>query len=270
MKRALLGVGLIVAALLAYFLFRGDEEVSAEAKYDGVHLCSPSQQEAATVAAGDEGAQPTPSGNLDLEPSRTQGPLFAQNATTWGGEEYDKARSQDVGCGQTIAQCGCAMSSVATVLALFQLVTTPSGEALNPGSLNSWFNQGAQLTGGGWVSHGYAYGNVVWTAVNNYSAGVTQSATTKSIRYAGWGNGSEAEIKAQLAQGLPVVLEVPGHFIAAVGLQGDEILINDPFYAERTTLRSYTGLVKSSRLFEPSEDLSGVLITVPSNLRVKV
>ncbi len=262
---------LLAVALLAYFLLSGDEEASAESKYDGVHLCSPSQQEAATAAAGRSGAAlPTPSGNLDLEPSRIKGPFFAQNGAPWAGEEYDHATRQDVGCGKTLAQCGCAMTSVGTVLALFQLVTTPTGDELNPASLNSWFNEGAQLTGDGWVSQGYVYGNVVWTAVNNFSAGVPGANGAKSVRYVGWGNGSEDEIKGQLAKGLPVVLEVPGHFIAAVGLQGDEILINDPFYADRTTLSSYKGLVKSSRLYEPGEDLSAVMISVPSNQRVKV
>jgi len=271
LKRVGLGLVLVAAALLAYFLLRGDDEVSAESKYDGVHLCAPSQQEAATVAAGKSGNTiPTPSGNLDLEPSRTKGPLFAQNASAWGGEEYDAASKQDVGCGQTLAQCGCAMTSVATILALFQMMTTPDGKELNPSSLNSWFNEGAVFTGSGWVSHGYSYGNVVWTAVNNFSSNAQPGNGGKSVRFAGWGSGSEEEIKGQLAKGNAVSVEVPGHYVAAVGIQGDEILINDPAYAERTTLSAYKGLVKSSRLFEPSDDLSGIMISVPANQRVKV
>jgi hypothetical protein len=270
LKRVVGGIVLLAIALLAYFLFRGDDEVSAEAKYDGVHLCSPDQQEAATVAARSDLARPTPSGNLDLEPSRTLGPLFAQNATAWGDEEYDHGRQQDVGCGQTIAQCGCAMTSVATVLSLFQLLATPQGDDLNPSTLNGWFNQGAQLTSGGWVSQGYSYGNVIWTAVNNFSAVVPGSERAQSVRFAGWGSGDVDEIKAQLARGNGVVVEVPGHYVAALRVQGDEVLINDPYYPERTTLSFYQGRVRSIRIYQPGQDLSGMMVTVPADKRVRI
>jgi hypothetical protein len=270
LKRVIAGVALVGLALLAYFLFRGDDEASAESKYDGVHLCAPSQQEAATVAAGKDGSPPTPSGNLDLEPSRTKGPLFAQNASAWGGEEYDHGAEQDVGCGQTIAQCGCAMTSVATILALFQLMTTPDGQELNPSTLNGWFNEGAQLTNGGWVSQGYAYGNVVWTAVNNFSAAIPGLERGQSVRFSGWGSGDENEIRDQLRKGNKVSIEVPGHYVAGIGLQGDTILINDPAYADRVTLDAYAGRVRSSRIYEPSTDLSGIMISVPADQKVQI
>ena len=63
---------------------------------------------------------------------------------------------------------------------------------------------------------------------------------------------------------------MPGHWISAVGLDGDKILINDPFYRDRKTLDAYAGKVKSSVLFEPSDDLSAVVITVPADERVRV
>jgi hypothetical protein len=90
------------------------------------------------------------------------------------------------------------------------------------------------------------------------------------VRFAGWGTGSEAEVRRELAAGRPVVLEVPGHYIAAVGLQGDKIIINDPYYPNRTTLDAYAGRVKSSRLYEPSQDRRAIMVTVPGGLRVQV
>ena len=282
-RRVGLGLGILLLAVVGYFALRGDDEVSGEAKYDGVHLCSPSQQEAATVAAGQGGAEPGQALDGELDASRTEGPLFAQNSPAWGNEEYDHGGQQNIGCGATIAQCGCAMTSVATILNLFGTMSLPNGE-LNPSGLNAWFNEGAQFTGDGWVSHGYSYGNVVWTAVNNIASSTPGS---KPMRFAGWGGGSEAEIRDQLARGNGVVVEVPGHYIAAVGLQDltsaapssnvvpvslqePTILINDPYYAERTTLDSYAGLVQSIRIYEPGEDLSAVMITVPSNQRVEI
>lgn len=273
----------IIAALILFFIFRGDDEVSAEERYDGVHLCSPSQQAGATAEARTRAAGAATRGAGEA------GPLFAQNATTWGREEYDHGARQDIGCGTTIEQCGCAMTSVATVLELFQVVSTPDGTDLNPSTLNDWFNQGAKLTTGGWVSQGYVFGNVVWTAINGWTPTVVQGGEggqavstelapraetapeePKGIRFKGWGAGSEEEIRAELKAGRGVVVEVPGHYVAAYALQDDTILINDPYYADRTTLDAYAGRVKSARLFEPSDDMRSLMVTVPAGNRVEL
>lgn len=201
----------------------------------------------------------------------SEAPLFSQISPRWGGVEYDHGFQQDIGCGSTISQCGCAMTSVATVLALFEVLTTPDGGEMNPETLNEWLNRGAQLTNGGWVSQGYSYGCVMWTAMNAFSAEVVAAQPgAATVAYSGWGSGTEEEVRAELEAGRPVILEVPGHFIAAVGLDGDEILINDPYYRDRTTLSAYEGRVLSSRIVEASRNLSAVVMTVPSNLRLRV
>jgi hypothetical protein len=287
-RRAGLVLALIAIALLAYFFLRGDSETSAEAKYDGVHLCAPEQQDAATAVARAQGTPAPSEPNPEAAASRTEGPLFAQNSPAWGNEEYDHGAQQNIGCGQTIAQCGCAMTSVATILSVFGNVTL-GNEALDPSSLNDWFNEGAQLTSNGWVSNGYSYGNVVWTAANNIgTAGTPESERGQTLRFAGWGPGDVDLIRRQLQAGNGVVVEVPGHYVAAVGLQTQTsstdssssakpvslqepaILINDPYYEDRTTLSAYAGLVKSIRIYEPGEDLSAVMITVPADQRVRV
>ena len=289
---------LIIALLVLFFVFRGDDEADAEARYDGVHLCSPSQQAAATAQAG-------ATGDSEREPLGSgEAPHFAQNSELWGNQEYDHGGSQDVGCGQTIAQCGCAMTSVATVMHLLEVVTTPGGDALNPATMNEWFNRDAQLTAEGWVSGGYFFGNVVWTAINGWTptaveedeeeeagsgdseradpsrlSGETdeggeaaaEAPPPQGVRFKGWGTGSEEEIRRELEAGRPVVLEVPGHYIAAVALQEpDIIVINDPAFRERTTLDAYAGRVLSSRLFEPSDDFRSIMVSVPANLRIEV
>jgi hypothetical protein len=273
-------VVMLTVAVVLYFVLRGDiEDINTESKYDGVHLCSQSQQDAAALDAQPEpsptlGGTPGPSGAPGASRNDTLLPVvFAQNDPAWGSQEYDHGGKENVGCGKTIAECGCAMTSVATVLSLFQLLTTPEGSELNPASLNGWFNKGAKQTSAGWVSQGYVYGSVVWSAVNNFTATPRTGiggASPQRLRFNGWGNGSEAEIRNELTAGRPVVLEVPGHYIAAIGLQGEDILINDPYYKERTTLASYSGRVKSSRLFTPSQDLRAITITVPGGSRVQV
>jgi uncharacterized protein YkwD len=312
-----LGVLAILAATIGGVLYRfgGDTEtVDAEARYEGVHLCSskeaatftptasavrsftasPSATVSETASAtpgeaeqtsaaltgtptpGAATATPTPTTVADIagflgDPGDAA-PFFAQNAAAWGADEYDHGRRQDVGCGTSIAQCGCAMTSIGTVLALFDVVRGGDGQDLTPRSLNDWMNVDATLTGAGWASRGFVYGNVIWTVANAYSAeAAAANPDANTVRFSRWGSGSLAEIRADLEQGRPVILEVPGHYIAAVGIDGDDILINDPFYRDRTHLsRSYPGLVRSSRHFEASDDLGALVVTVPANLRVVV
>src|SRR6185312_10801763 len=140
-----------------------------------------------------------------------------------------------------------------------------------PQTVNNWFNLNATQTARGWVSQGYSYGDVIWTAANQLSGEIAKKYPgSKTVKYMGIGTGSPDEIRTQLKMGNPVVLAVPGHFIAAVGVDGDKILINDPYYRNRTTLDAYAGKVLSSRLFAPATDLSAVVITVPADTRVKI
>src|SRR4029079_1113696 len=172
----------------------------------------------------------------------------------------------------TIAQCGCAMTSVTTVMAIFQLLTMPDGQPLTPQTVNDWFNLNARKTSRGWVSQGYIYGDVIWTAANQLSGEIKKvKPDARTIRFLRFGTGSDDEVRDQLRQNRPVILEVPGHWIAAVGLDGDRIMINDPYYRDRKYLdTAYPGKVKRSVLFEPSDDLRAVVITVPLDARVRV
>ncbi|HMO95493.1 MAG TPA: FHA domain-containing protein, partial [Tepidiformaceae bacterium] len=233
-----------------------------EAAFVGVHMCDKPAEERPVVRPP------------DLPPGSSGSPYFAQNNPKWAKVEYARAGDPEFGpdwCGTTIEQCGCAMTSVTTIMALFQIVTMPDGSELTPEAVNAWFNEQARKTSRGWVSRGYIYGDVIWAAANELSGQIAQArGGGTTIRFAGFGSGSEEEVREQLRNNRPVVLEVPGHFVAAVGLDGDTILLNDPYYPERNTYAAYAGKVKKSVLFEPSNDLSGVVITVPKDLRVRV
>ncbi len=272
-------VGAIALVAVAILLLRSDSVVTsanAEAKFSGVHMCD--KDEAAKAQARqkqEDAAVPKPGGASALVSGTDPGaPYFAQNDPRWGKDEYAKAKDPEFGpdwCGSTIEQCGCAMTSVATTMALFGLLTMPDGKPLTPEAMNTWFNEEANKTSRGWVSRGYVYGDVIWTAANQLSGEMAKVRPgTPTIRFSRTGNGSDDEVKEQLKQGRPIILEVPGHWIAAVGLDGDSILINDPYYRDRKTLDVYKGKVKSSVIFEPSDDLSAVVFTAPSDVRVRI
>ncbi|MGB4862571.1 MAG: FHA domain-containing protein, partial [Tepidiformaceae bacterium] len=266
----------------------GTKTASAEDPFAGVHLCDDSKSKDDQAKKNEEAANETPPENASIAGTYDGGkaifgqtdsngaPFFAQNDPRWGGQEYARSLELPNGkdwCGSTIEQCGCAMTSVSVMLALYDLVKMPDGEPLNPKTLNDWFNGDATKTDRGFVSRGYIYGDVIWTAANELSGEIAKTnpnATT--VRFAGTGDGSEDDIRGQLTAGHPVVVEVPGHWIAAVGIDADtnQILINDPFYRDRKTLDAYKGKVRSSVHYEPSKDLSSVVITAPADVKFRV
>ncbi|MGD9932237.1 MAG: FHA domain-containing protein [Dehalococcoidia bacterium] len=203
--------------------------------------------------------------------------LYFQNDPRWAEYGYARAQDPDFGpdwCGDTISDCGCAMTSVANIMTLLGMITMPAGQTLTPQTLNDWLNLDAQRTSRGWVSRGYSLGDVVWSGANQLSGEMhAANPAVQTIRYVGFGTGTDEEIKNELRNGRPVILAVPGHFIAATGLDGETIQILDPFFPERTTLDWYTSRgvkVLGSRKFEPSSDLSGVMLTAPHDVRIKV
>ena len=229
----------------------------SEDRYKGVHLCG---------AAKDPAAKKTPA------PS-SNSPLFRQTDPRWADDIYAAAGlgGPKSLCGKTFAQCGCAVTSMATVLALLQLVTMPDGQPLSPKALNQWFEEEAVQDSNGWTSRGYSYGDVVWTSANALSAAVAKAKPgTQRIRFLGAGSGAIEEIRPALEAKIPVILEVPGHYIAATGIDGDKVTIHDPYYPERTSLDFYAGKVLGSVLFEPADDLSAITITVSAEMRVRV
>src|SRR5690606_4542915 len=96
---------------------------AAEAAFAGVHRCDKPAEQRPVVKPPE-----VPGGGSGT-------PLFAQNNPTWATDEYARAGDPEFGpdwCGTTIEQCGCAMTSITTVMALFGIVTTPDGSELTP------------------------------------------------------------------------------------------------------------------------------------------
>ncbi len=266
----------------------GTKTANAEDPFAGVHLCEESNAKDDQAKKNADAANAKPLESADIAGTLDGGkavfgqvdsvgaPFFAQNDPRWGSQEYAKSLELPNGkdwCGTTIEQCGCAMTSVSVMLALYNVVETPDGQPLSPKTLNDWFNGNAKKTDRGFVSRGYIYGDVIWTAANELSGEVAKTnPNVTTVRFAGTGDGSDEDIRGQLKLGRPVVVEVPGHWIAAVGIDAktDQILINDPFYRDRTTLDVYKGKVRSSVHYEPSKDLSSVVITAPADVRFRV
>jgi hypothetical protein len=289
-----IGIGVAAAIVVLVILggvgsqtvLKGDDPTptptpEAEQEVSAV-LCAPEDDDA-------QAAVPTaPAGGATSGDAR----LFFQHEATWGNVEYARSTELATGadwCGTTIAQCGCAMTSVANVLALFDIVATPDGQELDPNSYNAWLNRDARLTPSGWISAGYFLGDVVWTDIQAFTAARHRDdPTVPLIRYRGVGNASRDELVSELRAGRPVVLQLQGHFVAAVGLvepetrddaaggyapiafQQPEIVIHDPFYPERTRYEDIEPFLISSRLFEVTDNVSGILVMAPADTPIIV
>jgi len=130
--------------------------------------------------------------------------LYKQCDSSWSNQQLGT-------CALTICQAGCAMSSVAMILAT-------KGGNYNPSSLDSW------LTKNG----GYANGcDIYWSKVD--SLGYT--------KFQGIEKASESEICNGLSQMHGIVANVNGggHWVLLTGCQGGGVFtVNDPGYSRTT------------------------------------
>jgi len=180
-------------------------------------------------------------------------PYFSQKDPNWGGQEYDHAES--IGpffCGTTIAGCGCAITSSAMLLKYYGVNKSPTGDPTNPQTLNNWLK----------ANNGYAFGALKWNSIAAYSVKANAVYHTQKIKFSGVAPaGDFTTLKADLNNNSPPILQEPGHFIAATGIQSLTYSIADPAWENRTTLQSYGNAFKSMRRFaKTSTDLSAIYI----------
>jgi hypothetical protein len=200
------------------------------------------------------------------------GPDFSQRCPLWGGLEYDHGRSSNIGCGTSIAQCGCAMTTAASLLRYYGVDKSPDGQPTNPQTLNDWFKQDTRMTADGAVSRGYVYGGVNWLAVANYSKAASAKFGTPSLSYFGNLSSDLTALRTELGNDRPVILEQPGHFVLAKADQANKVAISDPFYAERTGLDApaYKNSFLSGRLYRPGSDMSALMVASPERVKVAI
>ncbi len=200
------------------------------------------------------------------------GPDFSQRCPLWASDEYDHGSGQDVGCGKTMAQCGCALTAAASLLVHYGVTRGPDGGQTTPKAMNDWFKAEARQTSAGLVSRGYVYGGVNWLAVATYAKLAAARFGTPELAYAGNLGPDLAALRREVEGGHPVILEEPRHFILATAASAEGVRISDPFYADRTRLDvpSYANRFLSGRLYRPGPDVSAIMVASPPSVRYRV
>lgn len=191
-------------------------------------------------------------------------PKLKQTTSPWGGQLYDSANLW-AGEKNTIARWGCALTSAAMVFKYHGVNTMPDGAALDPGSMNSWLKS---------QPDGYVRGGLInWLALSRLSkvAKEKNTYTFDALEY----ERVFGENKERLTSDLndlkwPGILEEPGHFIVATGVDGDTFYINDPFYS-RNSLNDYSNTFNSLGRYMPTNtDLSYLMFVVDSDINIKL
>lgn len=208
-------------------------------------------------------------------------PLFKQgvapyndNNPSWERLEYDDGKSQSLWCGTTMAQCGCATTSIAMVLGFYGVIKDPDGNPTTPATVNNYFKQGSKCGAGGCISLGYRYGLVRWGAAADYSAAVNKRFGTQKIAFNGRGTYDADTVRQDINNDRPVILEnvAQTHWSAATGIAGHTFTINDPFYS-RTRLDdpAYGNDAKTMvRYIKTSSDFSSIEVAALAPAQILV
>lgn len=203
------------------------------------------------------GFVPSPTFDLNV-------PLLKQTSNPWQSHEYDSATLWNP-ANPTIKAWGCALTSAAMVFQYHGITKLPDNSNLDPGTLNSWLKN---------QSDGYVRNGLVnWLALSRLSKLAKPNNPAFSydaLEYRRINGEDKPKLTEDLQNGIPGILEEPGHFIVGKGISGATFLINDPFYA-RSNLSDYSNTFLSLGRYVPSNtDLSYIMLVVNEGIDVSV
>lgn len=193
-------------------------------------------------------------------------PVLKQTDSLWADDIYDSSLLWQSNNGATIGQVGCALTSAAMVFRYHGLTKMPDGNTdLTPKSLNSYLNSV--------VDANFRNGNTNWQALSKKLSPLladVNNVNFDKLEFTYRKGQDNTLLDTDLSEGLPVILNVPGHFIVAKGkdVQNNSYHINDPAY-DRNSLQSYSNSYINSVTYKPeNSDLSYLIFAVDSDVNI--
>ena len=100
----------------------------------------------------------------------------------------------------------------------------PDGRELTPSTLNSWLTDQPD----GYIGPGLTN----WIALTRLSRQMHPVLGTPVLEYQRLTSANISAASNQISQSLPVIVQIPGHFLVAKGIAAgqDDLIINDPAY----------------------------------------
>lgn len=164
---------------------------------------------------------------------------------------------------------GCAVTSLAMVMNYHGLATLPSGENLNPGSLNSWLKKQAD----GYIGEGL----LNWLAGMRLSKLIQDKFSTPLRPLPALEFQRHYSSLFQIAIDLienncPAIVQIPGHFFVAHGHteSQDDLVIADPAYNYYYFSQHQQPLVSLIDLQPTYTDLSYLMLVYDPRLEIKL
>ncbi len=193
-------------------------------------------------------------------------PLLKQTDPLWGGNLYDSANLWTSAGQQGISNWGCALTSAVMVFKYHGINKLPDGVIdLEPGTLNTWLKSQPD----GYIRNGL----VNWLALSRFSKQVSLNNPGlgfEALEYKRTGGQNNAQLVSDIQNGIPNILEVPGHFIVGKGEDGGVFEINDPYY-DRTELSDYSNSFMSAGRYIPSStDLSYIALVFDQGVNAQL
>ncbi|MBI2031157.1 MAG: C39 family peptidase [Candidatus Levybacteria bacterium] len=190
-------------------------------------------------------------------------PLLKQTDLVWKNNIYDSANIW-APLNPTINNWGCALTSAAMIFQYHGLTKLPDGTTLDPGSLNIWLKS---------QPDGYLNGgNVNWWSLPRLSklAKNTNSITAfEALEYERINTSDNSILSNDINNGIADILQEPGHFVVAKGINNETFNINDPFYNRNTLDEGYSNTFLSLNRYIPSStDLSYIMIVANSGISI--
>lgn len=200
---------------------------------------------------------------IEIKEFKSKNVIFKQNNPLWATKIYDHA---DLWSAEpSMSNWGCALSSAAMLLRAYDYHYLPSGEEIDPWSLNQWL-----IT----QSDGYiADGLLNWLALSRLSKTLSDESNNSLPKLEfSYFRGSEEENLAMLKDNLNddtvQVAATTEHFFLVNDylMDHNDFAIRDPLY-EYDFLSERSEKIDSLRLFKPSfTDLSYLLVVLPKEV----
>lgn len=156
-------------------------------------------------------------------------PSFKQNDVVWANDVYDDAVNDTPRCGETMAECACALTSATMVAKYFGVERAPDASSISPQIINDYFKID---------SLGFSESNFRWGYLGNFSEDANeallgdQPKLEQPVRL----DYDLGDIKALIQGGKPVILKVNGgaHWVVVKGYDPDDdrLIINDPLHPD--------------------------------------
>lgn len=195
-------------------------------------------------------------------------PVLKQTSDPWQSQEYDSAHIWSPNDTRFYSY-GCAVTSAAMVFNYFGIDTLPTGQVLDPGTLNTWLKTQTD----GFVGDGL----VNWLALSRLSkqwAAIHHPDSFDALEFTRVNetdNINKLQLSTDLTNKQPDILEEPGHFVVAKGINNTTFNINDPYYSRDTLNDGYANTFSALLRYRKSfTDLSYILLTIDPSINISV